>query len=89
MGILIGSPFIQQNDVALLRQSQQQRHAFLLPFRQFQIEDTAIAQLQLVPHLQMFQPLRDQLRISLFTFRPQQFVEQPDVSIDRSVTSPA
>ena len=47
--------------------------------RKLQIEDTTIAQLQLMTHLQMFQPLRDQLRISLFTFRPQQFVEQPDV----------
>ena len=79
MRILIRRPFIQQNDVPGLGQRQQERHALLLPFRQPQVGDFSVLQLQLVGHLQTLQPCRHQRRIGLLALRPEQAVKQPDV----------
>lgn len=63
--------------------SASERHALLLPFRQPQVADLTVFQLQLVGHLQTLQPRCHQRRIGLFALRPEQTVEQPDVSKHR------
>ena len=83
MRILIRRPFIQQNDVPGLGQRQQERHALLLPFRQPEVGDFPVLQLQLVGHLQALQPRCHQRRIGLLSLRPEQAVKQPDVGKHR------
>ena len=81
--VLIRRPLVEQNDVTLFRQRQQQRHAFFLPFGEFEVKDLAVLKFQLVRHLQVRQPFFHQRRIGLLPFRTQQLLKQPDVGEHR------